>query len=223
MSLTLIASPIGNFDDISYRALQHLKAADIVIGEEAKIARRFLAHYDLKHKIDHLYLLNEHSDASDIKELIAVCKEKHVVYFSDCGTPSFCDPGYQLVKACRKENIAVLSLPGPSSISQIISLVSEKITSFHFHGFLDRDKVKRKKEWEAIANDSNVTILMDTPYRLSQTMNEAQQHIGNRKVLLGLNLSQTDELVVEGITKNISLSKLPKKAEFMLLVYALET
>tara|TARA_B100001248_G_scaffold261981_1_gene255361 strand:- start:12397 stop:13062 length:666 start_codon:yes stop_codon:yes gene_type:complete len=220
MPLTLIATPIGHWQDISERCLQALKQAEVVIGEEPKRARKLLAQYGLRDKIENLYFLNEHSDAAEIHELIEFCQSKPVVYFSDAGTPSFCDPGFQLVKLCRKKKIPVISLPGPSSLSQILSLSSKKIENFDFVGFLAREKDARKKQWQEMQKQNRAMIFMDTPYRMQQSLQELKNYLPDREVLIGCDLTSEGEIVLEGRAKETLLQSLPKKADFLVLVYA---
>src|SRR3989344_1805886 len=108
--LTLIATPIGRNDEITLRSLDLLKNADIVICESTKETSKLLKDYEIKSK--RYEVLDEHSTKEDVAELTKLCKEQNVVLVSDCGTPSFCDPGFQLVQTCRKENIQVQSSLG---------------------------------------------------------------------------------------------------------------
>lgn len=219
MALHLIALPIGNPDDISLRALKCLKEAEILIGEEPKIARRWLVTYGLKEKIENLYVINEHSNIEDIKELAKFCKTKTVALFSDCGTASFCDPGYKLVHECRKQNIEVHSLPGASSLMHLLSLSSRKTESFHFIGFLNRDKTIKKDQWTQISKNKEACIIMDTPYRFQQTMKDLKEHIPNRDILVGGNLTSPDEFVYDGKATSFGIKNYPEKAEFLILIY----
>ena len=114
MSLSVIATPIGNLGDISYRSVEILKAADLIIGEERKVVSKLIKHLSLGRK--EIELLNEHSDQEDLDFLLNECRIKTIALVSDCGTPGFCDPGALLVKACRKAGIKIDILPGASSL-----------------------------------------------------------------------------------------------------------
>ena len=116
MSLTLVAVPIGNIGDITLRALETLKAADLYIGEERKPMFRLLKELGVETPKNY-ELLNEHSEKNDIKNLAALCKDQKAVLVTDCGTPGFSDPGAELVNECRKMGIEVTSNPGPSSLT----------------------------------------------------------------------------------------------------------
>lgn len=219
--LTVVATPIGNPKDISLRALEVLQEADLIIGEERREASTLLKKLSIP--VKELYLLNEHSTEKDILELGELCRTRKVALISDCGTPSFYDPGYQLIKFCRSHNIPFTSVPGASSLMTLLSLVSEKVTSFYFAGFLPADTELRQLRLKELMSSSEAIVLMDTPYRLLKLMSELELNSPTRKILLGLNLTQDNELCLEGTAKEILLilkSKTLEKAEFILCLYA---
>lgn len=216
--LTLIATPIGRTDEITLRSLELLKTADVVICESTKETSKLLKSFDIRAK--KYEVLDEHSTSEDVLELCEICKEQNVVLVSDCGTPNFCDPGFQLVQACRKENIKIQSALGASSLMGLISLSSERIYHFYFKGFIPAENVAREKEWLNLKKNKDNIILMDTPYRLKKMVDECCLHLADRKILLTLNLSQDDETVLEGTPLKIKEQLKFDKAEFMILVYA---
>lgn len=218
MALFLIATPIGNPGDISLRALETLKKVDIVIGEELKVTRRFLADNQTGKK--DLYKLNEHTSDEEIEYLCKLCEKNDVALISDCGTPGFCDPGSRLVKALRRKNTRIHSLPGASSLMYLLSLSSERIDSFYFAGFLPAKKEQRSKAWKKIASFEDPIFLLETPYRFGKLISEIKQNLKNRRVLIGANLSSEDEILWEGKTDSIPLQSFPQKAEPVILVYA---
>jgi 16S rRNA (cytidine1402-2'-O)-methyltransferase len=216
--LTLIATPIGRNDEITLRSLELFKMADVVICESTKEASKLLKAYDIKAK--KYEVLDEHSTAEDVDFLLQICKEQNAVLVSDCGTPSFCDPGFQLVAACRKANIQVKSSLGASSLMGVLSLSSERIHQFHFRGFIPAENVAREKEWQTLKKSKEAFIIMDTPYRLKKMLDECCLHLDDRKMLIVLNLSQDDETVIEGRPFLVRQQLHLEKAEFMILVYA---
>ncbi len=220
--LTLIATPIGRTDEITLRSLELLKNADVVICESTKEASKLLKIYEIKAK--KYEVLDEHSTNEEVTELCELCKTQNVVLVSDCGTPNFCDPGFQLVQACRTANIKVQTSLGASSLMGLISLSSERIYQFHFRGFIPAENVAREKEWQNLKKNKEPIILMDTPYRLKKMLAECCQHLADRKILLTLNLSQQDEIVLEGapqkVREQLRQQLKYEKAEFMILVYA---
>lgn len=218
MGLTLVATPIGNDQDISLRALEFLKQVDTIILEEFKESTRFLRAHGISGKT--YEQLNEHSKAEDIQRLTQICSEKEVALITDCGTPGFCDPGADLVKACRKKSIPVRTMPGASSLMALLSMSSQRLDQFLFRGFLPAENEAREKGWKDLQKESRAFVVMDTPYRFQKTLGELHKHFSDRQVLLTINLTAPDELILEGTTQHLLSQPLPAKAEFLALVYA---
>lgn len=216
--LTLIATPIGRTDEITLRSLELLKNADVVICESTKETSKLLKSYDLRAR--RYEVLDEHTGAEEVEALAGLCQHSNAVLVSDCGTPGFCDPGFQLVKLCRARGIAVQSSLGASSLMGLLSLSSERIYQFHFRGFIPAENIAREKEWQSLKKQREPVILMDTPYRLKKMLDECVLHLADRRILLALNLSQETECVLEGAPEQVRKQLPYDKAEFMILVYA---
>lgn len=215
--LYLVATPIGDIQEITLRALEILKNADVILCESTKETSKLLKQLDIKAK--KYEILNEHSTLDDLKALTELCKTQIVALVSDCGTPGFCDPGNDLINFCRKQNIPVKSILGASSLMGLLSLTSQRLNEFVFRGFLPAENESRDKEWQKLKNEKRAIVIMDTPYRLRKTIDELSKHFIKRKALLALNLSQEAEQILEGypayILQNLNLDK----AEFMLMIY----
>ncbi|MES3038698.1 MAG: SAM-dependent methyltransferase [Bdellovibrionota bacterium] len=215
--LNIVATPLGNPYDITVRALEILKICPIIICESTKEASTILKFHDITGK--KFELLNEHTEPEDVERLMNICKTQEAVLVSDCGTPGFHDPGYNLIKLCRKNGIEIKSLPGPSSIALLISLLSERMGTFYFVGFLPQETEKRQREWQRIAKIKEAIVLMDTPYRLKKMLTEMSEHLGQRKILIGCDLTLPTEAVIEGPANEV-VKKVPaEKAEFMIWIY----
>ncbi len=217
MALNLVAIPIGDPNDISLRALELLKKSEHIILEERKEGTTFLRQHQISGK--NYYQLNEHSTPQDLQELTLLCAQHEVALITDCGTPGFCDPGADLVRHCRSQGISVRTLPGASSLMGLLSLSSQRINQFHFRGFISADSEQREKDWKILVNEKKPFIIMDTPYRLEKMLTEIRKYLPDRKILITCNLTSPDELIVEGLGKDMVSEKFPKKAEFMILVY----
>ncbi len=219
--LTIVATPIGHPQDITLRAIELLRTADIIIGEELRVASTLLKRLDIPNK--EIYELNEHSKKEDLYELLDFCKTKNVALISDCGTPGFSDPGSDLIKLCRQKNVPVTTAPGASSLMALLSLSSEKLLEFVFYGFLPADKSEREKALLNLKNEKRAWIIMDTPYRLRALLEGLSTQMPKSRALLGLNLTQSSEKTYEGsfqeiFRKCIEEDKI-EKAEFILLKY----
>ncbi len=218
MALYLVAVPIGDPKDLTLRGLECLTQCPIIILEERKEGSRILREQGLTGK--QYFELNEHSSKEDLQELVQLCAKNEVALITDAGTPGFCDPGADLVNLCRKQNIRIQSLPGASSLMLLLSLSSCRIDQFIFRGFLPAENETREKAWLEIRREPRAIVLMDTPYRLQKMVLEISLHFPERKILLGTDFTQPGEVVWEGLGKDLVKVVLPKKAEFMILVYA---
>ncbi|MCS6837259.1 MAG: SAM-dependent methyltransferase, partial [Bdellovibrionaceae bacterium] len=195
--LYVVPTPIGNLKDFTLRAIEVLKTVEIVIVEEKKVGERYLKFIGANPP--RLEQLNEHSSSQDIERLVLLCKHHDCALISDAGTPNFCDPGARLIEKLRQNRITITALPGPSSLTTLLALVSEPLSSFYFQGFLPQENQTRRRVWQQLNQRSEAFIVMDTPYRLLKTLQEAQLYLGNeRKVLLGINLSTPEEHIIEG-------------------------
>jgi 16S rRNA (cytidine1402-2'-O)-methyltransferase len=150
--------------------------------------------------------------------LFEECKGKKVALVSDCGTPGFCDPGQRLVELYRKAGLAVDTAPGASSLMGLLSLTSRRINSFVFEGFLPQEKEERQKRLRDLSRETRSIVLMDTPYRLQRVLDDLSNHFSKRTCLLAINLTQPDQLILEGAPVELK-KRAPEKAEFVVLVY----
>lgn len=217
MGLYLVATPIGHDQDISQRALEFLKSANTIILEEFKESTRFLRAHGISGK--NYEQLNEHSKPEDFKRLADLCAKEDVALITDCGTPGFCDPGADLIRECRKQQIPVHTYLGASSLMGLLSLSSVRLDEFVFRGFIPAESEGRRKALHDLQKESRAFVLMDTPYRFQKMLGEMAEFFKDRKILLTLNLTQESEMVLEGSPESLMKKDLPAKAEFMLLVY----
>ena len=217
MGLTLISTPIGHSKDITLRALDSLKTADIVIGEERKPLFRLFASLGLP-KPEKYELLNEHSSDGDYQELLKICNQQNVALVTDCGTPGFCDPGAKLVDLCRRNKIPVTSHPGASSLMTFLSLTGIRLDQFYFQGFLPRESADRIKRLKHLDQKFRPYILMDTPYRLSKTLSQCQDIHSSRQAVIGVDLTSKSEEVFHGTVSQILKKFSGQKREFLLLI-----
>ena len=217
MSLYVIATPIGPYEDIGQRALDIIKNCPVIIAEERKEASKLLRFHNIKGK--KYEVLNEHSQKKDIENLLLLCQKQEVALISDCGTPGFCDPGADLVALCRQKNVPIHSVPGPSALTCFLSLLGVKVDTFLFRGFLSVKKEDRQEQWKEIQSIHHPVILMDTPYRLQKMMTEVSSFMPQSRCILGLDLSQSNEKVIDGLGSNIKNQVDRTKAEFMLIIF----
>lgn len=220
MSLTVVATPIGNLKDITLRAIEALREASVIVGEERKPLFKLFRELGLPTP-SHFELLNEHSQATDIERLADLCSKHNVALVSDCGTPGFSDPGAELVHLCRRKQITVHSTPGPSSLTYFLSLCGVRITEFHFAGFLPRDTEDRTKAILSLGTFNIPVIIMDTPYRLNKTLSELKELRPEQHLILGMDFTKPSERFITGRAEEIIKKHNQEKREFMLMLLPL--
>lgn len=217
--LYLVATPIGNYADITLRALDVLKSVDFIICEEFKEARRLLSQYKIEKE---LFSLNEHNEKEEAIEIIKKLAEgKTAALISDCGTPLFSDPGHYLVDLCIAENIEVIPLPGASSLLPALTGSGLNFEKFYYCGWLSPKKDLRAAELNKLKNIKSTLVIMDTPYRLKQLLTDVQKVFGpKRKIVVAFNLTLDGEQFFRGevstILKLVEERRL--KGEFVLLI-----
>jgi 16S rRNA (cytidine1402-2'-O)-methyltransferase len=217
MPLRLVAVPIGDVTDITARAIETLRSADIVVGEERKEVSKLLKSLGIEGK--RLELLNEHSKDEDVRDLLILCRTNNVALVSDCGTPGFCDPGARLVAACRKEQINMSPIPGASSLMCLLSVTGHDMREFLFRGFLPADREERAQSLRALDRERRPIVLMDTPYRLVRLLSELAQRWPERRAVLGCDFTQATEIVIEATLAELPQLVGERKAEFIMVVF----
>lgn len=215
--LYIVATPIGDHSEISLRAIETLNRVETIIVESTKEASKLLRSLKISGK--KFEILNEHTNETALSDLIKLCKTQDMALISDCGTPGFCDPGPLLISRCRRLQIPVQSVLGPSALMGLLSLSGQRIDQFLFRGFLPAESESRKRELKILSQEKRAIILMDTPYRMKKTLQEMSDFFSEREFLLVTDLSQENEVVLEGPIERIRSRLKKDKAEFMLLIY----
>jgi 16S rRNA (cytidine1402-2'-O)-methyltransferase len=215
--LWVMATPVGDPDDLSVRSLKILRECDVVICESTKETSKLLRHHGITGKT--YEVLDEHSKPEDLKDLVELCKTKVVALVSDGGTPAFCDPGADLVALCRKQKIEIKPALGPSSLMGLLSLAGSRLDQFVFRGFIPAETEARRQALTALKNERRPIVLMDTPYRLKKMLAEMEEFFPQRKIFLVRDLSLPSEKILEGSAADLRRACGDEKAEFMLLLY----
>ncbi len=217
--LYLVATPIGNYDDITFRAINILNSVDFIICEEFKEGRRLLARYEIEKP---LFPLNEHNEKEEAEKLLLrILNGENAALISDCGTPIFSDPGLLLVNLCINNNIVVKPIPGANSLIPALSSSGIDIEKFYYYGWLSPKKEIRRKQLIQIKNLKEVIIILDTPYRLKTLLNDITKFLGkNLKIVLAYNLTMEDEKFYRGNAEEILniVEKENLKGEFVLII-----
>ncbi|MGK9476871.1 16S rRNA (cytidine(1402)-2'-O)-methyltransferase [Melioribacter sp. OK-6-Me] len=217
--LYIVSTPIGNYEDITLRALKVLRTCDFIICEEFKEANRLLSKYDIKKE---LYSLNEHNEEENSYSLLKKIRQcQSAALISDCGTPLFSDPGTLLVQLAIKNGIEVVPVPGSSSIMAALVGSGFDFSKFYYAGWISPKKDLRRRDLMKLKEIKEVIVLMETPYRLIKILEDVKRNFGNSiPSVLAYNLTQKDEEFIRGsIDEVLNAAKLRNlKGEFVLII-----
>ncbi len=196
----IIATPIGNIEDISVRSLRILKEdVDIIACEDTRVSKRFLNHYGINKPLISCHANNEDSASDDIIKLL---ETNCLAYLSDAGTPGISDPGSLLVKKLIAANKQIIPLPGASALTTLVSISGLPLSHFIFYGFLPHKKNRQKKIVELMAQDLPF-IIYESPHRILKFLNELQEIDENRQIVIGRELTKPHEQLIRGSAKQI--------------------
>jgi len=173
--LYLVPTPIGNLEDITFRAIRILKEADLVLAEDTRKTQILLKHYDIENKLSSHHAFNEHKSVfSVIEKLKGGC---NIALVSDAGTPGISDPGFLLVRECLKENIMVECLPGPTALIPALVNSGLPCDRFIFEGFLPHKK-GRQTRLSKLAEEESTMVFYESPHRLAKTLEQFKGFFG---------------------------------------------
>ena len=193
--LYLIATPIGNFDDISLRAIKLLESVEILLCEDTRKTKKLLLHLNIKRK--KLISYNDNNASNKRPYIInKLLSKTSVGIVSDAGTPLISDPGYKLVKECHLNNIKVTHAPGPSSVINGLLLSGLPTNQFYFGGFVSSKENVKKKQFQATMTYMMTGIWFDTCLRINNTLTVMKEVFGNRKVSIARELTKTYEEII---------------------------
>lgn len=223
--LYLVSTPIGNRDDITFRALNVLKTTGIIVVEERSTGLRLLAQYGVNTASIELLTLNEHNEAAASFHILDKLHEgKDVAVISDAGTPVFSDPGRILVQRAIDNAIDIVPIPGASSLLPALVLSGFPIDTFAFYGFLSPKRNRRIAELKQLLGERRTFVLMDTPYRLVALMRDIAEVFGDgRRLCIAVNLTMPEERILRGSASELyrRVEKENLKGEFVIVVEGL--
>ena len=195
-ALYLVATPIGNLEDITIRALKVLRRVDLIAAEDTRRTRALLSRYRIKVPTVSFFEGNEQRRA---EELVAAMKGgRDVALLCDAGTPTISDPGFRLVRRAAEEGLRVVPLPGPTALIAALAASGLPTDTFHFFGFLPPKGAKRLRRLEEIKAMRGSVILYESPRRLTKTLEELLLHCGDRQMALARELTKVHEEVLRG-------------------------
>lgn len=217
--LYVVATPIGNLKDISFRALNVLAAADAVLAEDTRVTKVLLAHYGITTP---LVAYHEHSNDAVRERMIQRLKEGQVLALvSDAGTPLVSDPGYKLVQAAIEEGLPVTPIPGPSAILTALVVSGLPSDRFFFEGFLPAKMVARRARLAEVGAIPATLMLFESPHRLTEMLKDAAEVLGPRPAVVARELTKLYETVRRGTLTELAAlyaTEGPPRGEIVVLI-----
>jgi 16S rRNA (cytidine1402-2'-O)-methyltransferase len=216
--LYIVATPIGNLEDITLRAIRILKEVDLIAAEDTRHTRKLLNAYKITTP---LISLHEHNEREKSALIIAKIKGgMNVAYVSDAGTPCVSDPGYQLVKIAQAENIRIIPIPGPSALITALSVAGFPADNFSFCGFLPTRENKRRLFLESLKDEERTIIFYESPVRFLSTLKDIYEILGNREIVVARELTKIFEEIKRGEVIDFikSNSKNKMRGEFTVIL-----
>ena len=216
--LYIVATPIGNLSDISDRAKQILSEVNLIAVEDTRISKKILKKFNIDNK---MIVYNNFNESRQINKIVDSLKNgNNIALVSDAGTPCISDPGYLLVNTCRKDDIKVISIPGPSSLISALSTSGLPSDSFYFEGFLPKKK-GRKTKFEFLNSLSCTVIIFESPKRVLKTLLNIKEYMGDERVI-SIHREMTkmyEEVFLGTVAESIEyFSNKSPKGEFVLVL-----
>ncbi len=217
--LYIVATPIGNLEDITYRAVRILKEADLIACEDTRQTRKLLDHYGIAKPTVSYHEHNEAERAADLVERMRAGAAVAVV--SDAGVPLVSDPGYRLVRAAVEAGIPVTPIPGPSAVLAALAASGLPTDAFHFAGFLPAKPARRAKTLETLAHEPATLIFFEAPHRAVEALRAIEEALGPRPVVVARELTKLHEEFLRGTASEVRAqmeSREAVKGEITILV-----
>lgn len=213
--LYLIATPIGNLKDITYRAVEILKEVDVIAAEDTRHSLKLLNYLEISKPI---ISYHRHNEDTKTTELIKILQEgKSIGLITDAGTPGISDPGEEVVKEAIKEQIEVIPIPGACALINALIASGLGTKEFTFYGFLPLDKKLRNEKFEDIQKQNKTIIFYEAPHRLIKTLQEMEQRLGNIEVVLAKELTKIHEKFIRGTIEKVLETLEDVKGEYIIL------
>ena len=214
-ALYVVATPIGNLEDISLRALRVLREVKLIAAEDTRKTRRLLTAYNIKTPTTSYY---EHNKQTKLDYILDCLREGDIALVSEAGMPGISDPGYELIVAASQRGIAVVPVPGPSAITTALAISGLPTDRFTYIGFLPRKANARRRLLESTADETGTIIALESPHRLLAAMNDILLTLGDRRIAVCRELTKLYEEVFRGTVSGAIKHFAEPRGEFTLVI-----
>jgi 16S rRNA (cytidine1402-2'-O)-methyltransferase len=214
--LYVVATPIGNLDDMTVRAIDTLKSVGLIAAEDTRRTDLLLRHFGITTPT---MSLHEHNEKQKIPQLLRKLAEgTDVALVSDAGTPLIADPGQRLVSQVAREGISVVPIPGASAVLAALAASGYPADEFVFAGFAPAKSNDRKKWLAALANETRTVVLLEAPHRIAKTLVEMSAALGNRPITIARELTKLHEQIVRTTANALGDARIPERGEFTIVL-----
>lgn len=218
--LYIVATPIGNLEDITIRALNTLKSVDLIAAEDTRHTLKLLNHYEISKP-----LVSYHRHNEETKKNVLINKLKqgeNIAIVSDAGTPGICDPGEEIIKEAIEQNIKIIPIPGACAMINALICSGISTKEFTFVGFLPINKKLRKQKLEEIEEETKTVILYEAPHKLKATLEDLSKILETRKIVIARELTKIHEEFIRGTITEIIEKSDSLKGEMVIIIEGAE-
>ena len=214
--LYLVATPIGNLEDITYRAVNVLKSVDVIAAEDTRHSLKLLNHLGISKP---LISYHRHNEENKTELLISkLLGGENIAVITDAGTPAISDPGEEVVKKAIKNNIEIIPIPGACAAINALICSGMNTKEFSFYGFLPLNKKLRKNKFDEIKKDKKTIIIYEAPHKINQTLNDILTEIGDVKITLAREITKIHEEFIRGNVSEILYKFTDLKGEMIIII-----
>jgi 16S rRNA (cytidine1402-2'-O)-methyltransferase len=199
--LYVVATPIGNLEDVTLRALKVLKEVDLIAAEDTRHTQKLLSHYDIRTPLTSYHEHNERTKARPLVERLL--QGQNIALVTDAGVPAISDPGYRIIVEAINAGIKVTPIPGPSALTTVLSVSGLPTDRFVFEGFLPAKKKPRRDRLEALRGETRTLVCFEAPHRLLESLRDIHELLGDREVVVAREVSKVYEEFLRGVASEL--------------------
>jgi len=214
-ALYVVATPIGNLEDVTLRAIRILKEVKLIAAEDTRKTKRLLDHYGIRTPMTSYY---EHNKMTKLGHLLRLLENDDLALVSEAGMPGISDPGYELVVAAARQGVRVVPIPGPSAILAAVAVSGLPTDQFIYLGFLPRKKSERIRLLERVSGEPQTLVTFEAPHRLTDALKDMLEVLGDRRVAIARELTKLHEEVFRGVTSEAMGHFQQPKGEFTIVI-----
>ena len=213
--LYVVATPIGNLEDITLRALRVLSEVQLIAAEDTRTARKLLNRYDIKTRLTSYY---EHNKKNKMPVLLEMLEEQDIALISEAGTPGISDPGYELIKGAIEKGYQVVVLPGPSAVTTAVVASGLPADQFIYLGFLPRKKGEKRRLLGSVSSEPRTIVCFESPHRVGDSLSAMLETLGDRSIAVCREMTKLHEEVYRGLLSMAAKHFQKPRGEFTIVI-----